>query len=232
MNILLTGDPKSGKTTLLNKVLEKINEKTGLLTNEVCVGGERVGFEVITSTRTKATIANISSTSPIRVSKYGVELEDFEKIIDSISNFPSDYLLYIDEIGEMQLFSDKFKKLALKYLDSENTLIGTISKVYSSDFTDEIKGRKDVLFVDINPDNREEKLEFITQLLRKIKKSKRYISEPERFNLNDGEIKVDSEHGNRTLTDVDGIWNCNCDFFKKYNICSHQMASNILFTEK
>ncbi|UCH07467.1 MAG: hypothetical protein JSV55_00235 [Deltaproteobacteria bacterium] len=46
-NILLTGPPRSGKSTLIEAVIERIKEPvTGFFTREMREGGERVGFSI------------------------------------------------------------------------------------------------------------------------------------------------------------------------------------------
>lgn len=49
MNILITGLPQSGKTTLLKTLLENYPQKTGFFTNEIRENGTRTGFEIETS---------------------------------------------------------------------------------------------------------------------------------------------------------------------------------------
>ena len=44
----MTGLPKSGKSTLLKKIIETIPNKIGFVTNEILKENERVGFEVET----------------------------------------------------------------------------------------------------------------------------------------------------------------------------------------
>lgn len=49
MNILITGLPQSGKTTLLKTILTDFPQKTGFFTNEIRENGTRTGFEIETS---------------------------------------------------------------------------------------------------------------------------------------------------------------------------------------
>lgn len=51
-------------------------------------------------------------------------------------------LIVIDEIGKMELFSEKFKEVVIAAFESKNRVLGTV--LYSSHpFCDEIKKRKD-----------------------------------------------------------------------------------------
>ncbi len=156
MNILLTGQPKSGKSTLLRKLVSEIPNSKGLLANELLDdNGARVGFEVVTSTGEAETVAHIDFDKTVSVGKYGLKIENLDKVIPSISNF-NDEVLYIDEIGQMQMYSIAFKDLVLNYLNAENICIATISSVFSDDFIKSVKSRSDVRMIEINVENRDE----------------------------------------------------------------------------
>ncbi len=223
-NILITGKPKSGKSTLLRKLIIPIHNKVGLIANEILGEQGRVGFEIETHIGDKAPLARVELETPHKVSKYFVDVDSLEFLIPKVSNFKDDDLLYLDEIGQMQLFSEKFKELVTKYLNASNTCIATISHVYEDDFTKSLKGRDDIILVEISAENREEKEIFISQLLKKIEKAKGYVSEPERFTIQGYLAELRSEHGVRKLVHIGGKWQCNCDFFKQYGICSHAIA--------
>lgn len=212
-NILITGKPKSGKSTLLTKVISDIPKKVGFITNEVRDNSERTGFEIETSTGRKTTLASTTFETQQKVSRYFVDTDRLESVIPEVSSFPDDDLLYLDEIGQMQLFSGKFKELVTRYLDSQNTLIATISAVYEDDFTKSIKHRKDVILIELSEETREAKEQLITALLKKIEKAKKYANEPERFAGSNSKKQLRSEHGIRNLVLQSGKWKCDCDFF-------------------
>ena len=154
-NILLTGLPRSGKSTLLEKIVSQIPEKRGFLTREIRQEGERVGFEIVTDMGQKHMLASVDFRTPYKVSKYFVDVDGFDTLVSRFPKFTRDQVLYIDEIGQAELFSDKFRSMVLEYLDSPNLCIATISKVYSDSFTDGIKKRKDVVLFEITPENRD-----------------------------------------------------------------------------
>ena len=153
--ILLTGIPKSGKTTLLHKLINDTRAKIGFITVEVKENDERIGFKIVTSTGDEAILASTKINTPIRVSRYFVNIENLERVLPKIETFNKDDVLYIDEIGEMELYSDKFKGLVRKYLDSTNTFIATVSKIYDDDLIRQIKNEEDIEIIEINPGNRE-----------------------------------------------------------------------------
>ena len=77
-------------------------------------------------------------------------------------------MLYIDEIGEMELFSKRFEELVKRYLDSDNTFIATLSKVYSNELIKTIKKRDDVRIIEITRENRDKKFVEIKGELEKL----------------------------------------------------------------
>ena len=59
-NILITGKPKSGKSTLLKKLIREIPSPHGFITNEMTENGQRYGFEIETSAGEKFTLAQVN----------------------------------------------------------------------------------------------------------------------------------------------------------------------------
>lgn len=227
-NVLITGKPRSGKSTLLRNIVEEINPKMGFITNEIRENGERIGFEIETFNGERAILSDTRLETPNKVSRYFVNLQNLEALLPSVSHFEKNDFLYIDEIGQMQLLSEKFKELILRYLNVPNTCLATISYIFDDDFTKKIKERDDIILVSLSEENRKEKEIFLTQLLQKIEKAKRYISEPDRFTKSGKNIKLRSEHGDRILAREKNRWRCSCDFFTKYEICSHTIATEDL----
>lgn len=228
-NILITGVPKSGKSTLLKKVIAGLSNKTGLVTNEILGESGRLGFEIETSTGQKAVLSHVDFQTNIKVGKYFVNIAALESVLLTVANFDADTTLYLDEVGEMQLHSEKFKALVSQYLNSTNVCLITVSKVFASDFIDTLKGRADVLLVEVSPETRDELEEFVAVLITKIQKAKAYIAATERFNRNGDLVTLRSEHGTRTLSKGQDGWTCTCDFYAKHRICSHVLATRELF---
>jgi nucleoside-triphosphatase THEP1 len=169
-NILITGVPKSGKSTLIERVLDNLDiAKKGFITKEVREYGQRTGFEIVTSTGGKSLLASVHIDSSINVSRYFVDVSGFEAMLPPLFNI-DDELLYIDEIGQMELYSDKFQDLARRYLDSPNHFLGTLSRVYSHPLIDEIRRRDDVSIFDLTSENRKETFEKIQAFVLDYKK--------------------------------------------------------------
>ncbi len=169
MNILITGRPGTGKTTLLKEILRKLEKKAnGFYTEEIRKKDQRTGFSIKTLDGKTGILSGIDIDSPYRVGKYKVNLLDFERIaIAAIEDaLSSSKVIIIDEIGPMELFSQKFKDIVLKALDSPNQVIATI-KLKGSKFIDKIKSRSDVTVFNLSANNKEEILGNTIKTLRK-----------------------------------------------------------------
>ncbi len=155
MNVLLTGRPGIGKTTLIKRLIEATSlSKGGFYTEEAREEGQRVGFSLTTLDGRESLLAHINIKSPYRVGRYGVDVNTFEEIgAESIRKAISDNkLIIIDEIGRMELFSNKFREVVLQALNT-GRVVATIKKGRGY-FTDEIKSRKDVKVIEVDLENR------------------------------------------------------------------------------
>jgi len=154
MRILLTGPPKSGKTTLLTELIKEIKLKHGLMAKEEVSEGRRVGFSLVDQLGNTATLARTTPSTDYPVGRFFVDLNSLDNFIGHLSKFARDELLFIDEIGQMQLYSEKYQELVNSYLSSKNDFIGTISAVYEHPFIQEVKSRPDILLCQVTPGNR------------------------------------------------------------------------------
>jgi len=156
-NIFVTGLPGCGKTTLIKGILKELKiPAKGFFTEEMRKGGERIGFKIVTFSGKEGILAEKGFKSPFKVSKYGVILKNLEEIgVKEIEGgLKGDFLIVIDEIGKMELFSIKFREIILKTLDSKNKILGTIM-VKENSFCDKIKQRKDTKVFNLTRENRE-----------------------------------------------------------------------------
>ncbi len=166
VNILVTGFPRVGKTTLIKELLKKTTKKyAGFYTEEIKNQNERrSGFRVVAlSSSEEGILAHVNTKSNIRVGKYGVDLKDFERI--AIPEMGKDAeLIIIDEIGKMELFSKKFKEQLLNCIEKGN-VIATITKKGGGIFVENIKNREDVELIELTKDNRNL---MVDEILKKI----------------------------------------------------------------
>jgi nucleoside-triphosphatase THEP1 len=155
--ILLTGPPRVGKTTCIERLLERLDvAAAGFVTREVRRGGKRVGFDVESLDGRRGTLARTGKSSPWRVGRYGVDLESFESVaLPALEGgLASGALVVIDEIGKMELFSEAFKELVARALESPAPLVGTVM-VGNPPFVRRIKARQDVILVEVTQANRD-----------------------------------------------------------------------------
>ncbi len=157
-NILITGQPGVGKTTLLRKIIRELNlDAGGFYTQEVREEGIRQGFEIITLNGRRGMLAAVDFKSPYRVGKYGVNLKDLEEVaIPAMEETlgRKDFLV-IDEIGKMELFSKKFIHVLRKALDSPTRVLG-VMKLHDNPLTREVKSRPDTALYTLKRDNFDE----------------------------------------------------------------------------
>lgn len=63
-----------------------------------------------------------------------------------------------------------------------------------------------------------------SSLIGKIEKAKRYAQEPNRVSFQEFSVTFNGENDLHTVSYKEGTWNCTCDFFKGWKVCSHTMA--------
>lgn len=169
-NILITGIPGIGKTTLIRKLYEELKDfhPVGFYTAEIREKGIRKGFEMISLDGRRGILSHVNIKSPYKVSKYGVDVNGFEDFLDSIPfSDPKTGLIIIDEIGKMECFSDKFKKLLKEILNSDRLVIATIA-LKGGGLISDIKKRDDVNIFEITHNNRDTLLLEILKETRKL----------------------------------------------------------------
>ena len=169
-NLLLTGRPGIGKTTVIMRVLEALDAPaTGFYTREIRGPRGRLGFEAITLDGRRCILAHVHIRSRHRVGKYGVDVASFERIIvpaiDPELN-PQVALIVIDEIGKMECFSPRFRQVTLKALDADTPVLGTIA-LRGNAFIEGIKKRSDVELIEVSKAGRDALPEAILGKLRR-----------------------------------------------------------------
>jgi len=155
-NVLLAGPPRCGKSTVIEKLVQQIQRPvSGFFTREIKEKGRRVGFSITTLDGKEGVLAHEESKSKRRVGKYGVNIDELDRIaVPSMIPGRTDQTVIIDEIGKMECFSPLFRETLIKTLDSANPVIGSIAQK-GNPFIEKIKERKDVLLVTVSEKNRD-----------------------------------------------------------------------------
>jgi len=155
-NILITGPPRCGKSTLIEKVVERIAlPATGFFTREMREKGRRVGFSITTLDGREGILAHENIESRWRVGTYGVNLKDIDSIaVPAMLPARKEEVVVIDEIGKMECFSLQFREALIEVLDKSNWVIGSIAQKGDA-FIRGIKEREDVTVVTVTPQKRD-----------------------------------------------------------------------------
>jgi nucleoside-triphosphatase len=133
--ILITGAPRSGKSTLVSQVIDYCTKKKdliiyGFLTPEIRKNGGRIGFKIIDIfSKNSYSLARVGDfKTKYKVGKYNVFVEEFEKYLNNFLDLEekSFDLVVIDEIGKMELLSNKFQAFIKKIFLSDYSILATI----------------------------------------------------------------------------------------------------------
>ncbi len=134
--ILITGSPRSGKSTLISRIIEFYSKENyviyGFLTPEVRMGGKRVGFDVediYSGKRNKFARAGNYKTQ-FKLGRYSIFIKEFDQMISKLEKVEIQKidLLIIDEIGKMELFSKKFQEFIKKQFQLDISIVATIGQ--------------------------------------------------------------------------------------------------------
>ena len=142
--LLITGSPGTGKTSVLLKAVDALKARGysvgGVISREARVGWARVG-------------------------KYRVNLEDLDNIganaiVNAAENFD---VVAIDEIGPMELFSEKFKEAVKRAVESGKLVIGVVHWKAKDMLVEEVKNREDTEIIVVTYENRDNLHEAIIE---------------------------------------------------------------------
>jgi nucleoside-triphosphatase len=167
-NLLVTGKPGVGKTTLIERVVNVLDGRVGgFYTHEIREKGGRVGFRLMTWEGDIGILAHVNLRCPFRVGKYGVDIATMNEIgVPSILKALEEAdLIAIDEVGRMELFSDAFKDAVMSALESEKPLLAVIQE-RPDPFLDGIRHRTDVRLIPVTFQNRDSLVQELKDRLK------------------------------------------------------------------
>jgi len=171
MKFLVMGPPKSGKSTLIAKlvnylVIERKLSVQGFLTPEVKKSGKRIGFDIEDiNTKERKELARVGNFgTQHKLGKYCVFVEEFESYLtkfDSIEKLKSN-LIVIDEIGKMELFSVKFQEWIKKTFQLEIPIIATVGLSLKHPLKDFILNLPNVKLINLTHQNQDKLFQEIS----------------------------------------------------------------------
>jgi nucleoside-triphosphatase len=166
--ILLEGRPGCGKTTLARRIVAGLREHdvavAGFTTEEIREAGKRVGFAIETVGGERDTLAHVDLPGPPRVGKYGVDLDALEGLAVPVLRAEAGTLVVIDELGKMELASQRFGDAVEELFASPADVVATVH-VYRHPLTDALKARPDIERLQVTAANRDD---LARVLLRKL----------------------------------------------------------------
>lgn len=160
---LVTGTPGIGKTTLIRQVVSTMRMRaSGFYTEDLRAAGAREGFRIVTLDGDFALLASTGHTSGVGVSKYGVNLDELERVGVAALTRALDrgYVMVVDEIGRMQLFSRPFRSTVLDAVRAGHPLLGTVM-AGRNPYAERIRTHPNVELLTLTPDNRQQALNLL-----------------------------------------------------------------------
>lgn len=161
MNILITGPPGIGKTSILNKVKDTLKRQGhavgGVCSPEIREDKKRIGFHIVDlSDGKKGVLATVGGKGP-SVGRYKVNLKDMHIVgIKALKKAVKDAdFIFIDEIAPMELKSKKFSKEVEAALDSEKPVIAVVHQRSRHKFIFDVKNREDIIIFEVSNENRD-----------------------------------------------------------------------------
>ena len=134
MNIFVAGMPGCGKSKLVEQLIFELKKRgkniAGIITPEVR-RDSRQGFEIIDiATGSKEILASVDIKGP-KVSKYHINIAGIEKIVEIFEkSLPAAEIIFIDEIGKMEMYSEKFKTMLARLLVSNKIVVATLHRTF------------------------------------------------------------------------------------------------------
>ena len=173
----ITGMPNVGKTQTLVKVMEFLQDSgykvEGMVTEPLLEKEKRVGFYIRDwQTDEKEVFAHVDFDSKDKVGEYGVDLSILEKIgVPAIEKAITDddiHIIIIDEIGKMEMLSERFCEVVIEALDSDKPIMVTLHKKSRTPLLQDVRRRDDIRILEVTPVNRN----LLPYKLEKIMKEK------------------------------------------------------------
>jgi len=162
VRVFLTGVPGVGKSTVVRKVAEMIQQSGvkvgGMTSGDLRSGAARVGFEIRDLlTGETGVLAHVNQPTGPGIGRYRVRSEDLDRIgAEAILSAIKDAdLIVVDEVGPMELISRRFKDAVQAALTSGKPLLGTVHRNAQDPLVRVIKSSPSIEVVEVTLENRD-----------------------------------------------------------------------------
>ena len=162
---------------MLMQTVDAVKEKGytagGMISREVRKSGTRVGFEILDlRSGRRGWLAHVNQKTGPQVGKYRVNIEDLDligakAIIDAVEKYD---VIAIDEIGPMELFSEKFKEATRKALESRKLVLAVVHWKARNTLISEARNRGDAETTTVTMDNREKLRKILVEEATRVLK--------------------------------------------------------------
>jgi len=164
-NVIITGPPRSGKSTSIQRVLLLLKQENvnvgGILTPEVKRNEQRVGFDLfdilthevypLARREEKPTVHPSPRIGPYSVIMNSLNVHAVNALQDALSKAD---IIIVDEIGKMELLSSGFVEVLRNIINSPKPLIGTVGWGIRHKLVDILLTRLDTEIIQLTPLNR------------------------------------------------------------------------------
>lgn len=161
IKIGITGLPGAGKTHALRRVVEMLQGEGvivgGMITDSITENGVKVGFSVEdVMTGDKGILAHKTLRSEVRFLDYGVDIDVLDSIgVNAIATANEKAeVIVIDEVGKLEVESERFVVVVKEVLESDKPLILTLHKKSRNPLLQDIRRRDDVRILEVTHINK------------------------------------------------------------------------------
>jgi len=151
----ITGKPKIGKSTIIKEEIQRLKAEGiavgGMLTSDIHKSGRRVGFSIEDiNSGVMGILAHVHQGGP-KVGKYGVNIIDLDSIgANSIKDAVASLdiaVIFVDEIGPMELKSMRFITAVEEAIKSDKHLIVSVHQKSEHELVRRIKDDFEIIAV-------------------------------------------------------------------------------------
>lgn len=161
-NSLVTGPPRSGKTTVVGTLVDRLEDRGyragGIFCPEIRNEGERVGFEIVdVASGDSRVLAHVDQSEGPSVGKYRVNVPNVDAICRTAFSraLESADFVVVDEIAPMEVHSDEFVRGVRRALDADVPLVAAVHYRSTAGFIGEAKNRDDVEIFEVSEATRD-----------------------------------------------------------------------------